>query len=72
MTALGISICGKEREVRYESCVIDERPGAGTAFTDVPAEAKGLGIVFKGWTRGHWQQEHHHHTGLAGELLLLL
>lgn len=77
MTALGISICGKEREVGYESYVIDVsvscgRPGTGTAFTDVPAEAKGLGIVFKGWTRRHWQQEQCHQMGLAGELLLLL
>lgn len=78
MTALGISICGKERKVGYESCVIDvsEYPvrdlELGTAFTDVLAEAKGLGIVSKGWTRRHWQQEQHHQTGLAGELLLLL
>lgn len=72
MTALRISICGKEREVGYESCVIDGGPGAGAAFTDVPAEAKGLGIVFKGRRRGHWQQEQHHQTDLAGELLLLL
>lgn len=78
MTALGISICGKEREVGYESYVMDVSVypvgdlELGTVFTDVPAEAKGLGIVSKGWTRRHWQQEQHHQTDLAGELLLLL